>query len=187
MTSAASVGGDERLRLFLGLRPSELALDTLVGWQAASLEHMRLVPRAHLHVTLAFLGHRPAAELSGILAALRAAAGAVAAEIRLTPLRYRETRSVAMLVYDDEGGRAALLAADLQGRLAALDVYRREERPWLPHLTVGRFRQRPGLRLAPPATGTYVLIPSDACAYLSRLRPGGAQYEVLETVALGGS
>ena len=187
MTPADSVGGDERLRLFLGLRPPEAALDTLVAWQAVGLERMRVVPRDHLHVTLAFLGHRPAGELRAILEALRTAAAAAVGQIRLTPIRYRETRSVAMLVYEDESGHAGLLAADLQRRLEALGVFRREQRPWLPHLTVGRFRQRPGLRLVPPSRGTYVLIPSDACAYLSRLRPGGAQYEVLETVALGGS
>jgi 2'-5' RNA ligase len=185
MTSPASVGGDERLRLFLGLRLSEPALDAVEEWQHAHLRDMRVVPREHLHVTLAFLGHRPAGELPGILEALRAAAGAVRGELRLTPIRYRETRSVAMLVYEDEERRASLLAADVQGRLETLGVYRREGRPWLPHLTVGRFRQRPGLRLGPPNGGPYVLIPSDASAYLSRLRPGGAQYEVLETVALG--
>ena len=38
-------------------------------------------------------------------------------------------------------------------------------------------------RLEPPL-GTFV--PSDAAAYLSRLHPGGARYEVLESVALGG-
>jgi len=187
MTPAASVGGDERLRLFLGLRPPGDALDTLVEWQAASLERMRVVPRDHLHLTLAFLGHRPADDLPGVLDALRAAAAGVRGSLRLAPVRYRETRSVAMLVYDDEGGRAGLLAGDLQARLEALGVYRREQRPWLPHLTVGRFGQRPGLHPPPPNMGTYVLFPSDACAYLSRLRPGGAQYEVLETVALGGS
>jgi RNA 2',3'-cyclic 3'-phosphodiesterase len=183
---ADRMGGDERLRLFLGLRLPDPALDAIEEWQRAQLRDMRVVPPEHLHVTLAFLGHRPAGELTGIVEALRAAAGAVRGELRLTPVRYRETRSVAMLVYEDEEGRAGLLAADLQERLEALGVYRREGRPWLPHLTVGRFRQRPGLRPAPPNGGTYVLIPSDASAYLSRLRPGGAQYEVLETVALGG-
>jgi RNA 2',3'-cyclic 3'-phosphodiesterase len=186
MTSPASVGGDERLRLFLGLRLPEPALDTMEAWQREHLERMRIVPRAHLHVTLAFLGHRPADELPAVVGALREAAAGVRERLRLEPVRYRETRSVAMLVYDDEGGRAGLLAADLHARLEALGVYRREGRPWLPHLTVGRFRQRPGLRLAPPNRGTYVLIPSDASAYLSRLRPGGAEYEALETVALGG-
>jgi len=184
MTSPASVGGDERLRLFLGLRLPDDALDLVEAWQRDHLARMRVVPREHLHVTLAFLGHRPAGELPGIVGALRAAAGAVEGELRLTPVQYRESRSVAMLVCEDEGGRASLLAADLQERLEALGVYRQEDRPWLPHLTVGRFRQRPGLRLAPPGEGTYVLIPSDASAYLSRLRPGGAQYEVLDSVAL---
>jgi 2'-5' RNA ligase len=186
MTSPSSVGVDERLRLFLGLRLRDTDLDAVEAWQREQLARMRVVPRGHLHVTLAFLGHRPAAELPGVLDALRAAAGAVRGEIRLTPVRYRETRSVAMLVLDDEGGRAGRLAADLQERLEALGVYRREGRDWLPHLTVGRFRERPGLRPGLANMGTYVLIPSDASAYLSRLRPSGAEYEVLESVALGG-
>ena len=105
-------------------------------------------------------------------------------EMRLTPLHYRETRSVGMLVLDDEGGRAALFASDVQERLEQLGVYRSEGRPWLPHLTVARWRERPRLRLEPPPVRTFV--PSDAAAYLSRLHPAGAPYEVLESVALGG-
>lgn len=186
MTSTTSVGVDERLRLFLGLRMRDADLDAVEAWQRERLERMRVVPRAHLHVTLAFLGHRPAGELPGVLDALRAAAATVRGDVRLTPVRYRETRSVAMLVLDDEGGRAGALAADLHGRLEALGVYRREARPWLPHLTVGRFRQRAGLRPDLGNMRTYVLIPSDASAYLSRLRPSGAEYEVLASVALGG-
>jgi 2'-5' RNA ligase len=186
MSSPASLGGDERLRLFLGLRLPGATLDAVAAWQQAHLDRMRVVARAHLHVTLAFLGHRPAGELPGILAALRGAADAVEGEIRLPVLRYRETRSVAMLVCGDEGGRAGALADDLHARLEALAVYRREARPWLPHLTVGRFKERPGLHPELANMGTYVLIPSDASAFLSRLRPSGAEYEVLETVALGG-
>jgi 2'-5' RNA ligase len=180
------VGADERLRLFLGLRLRDADLDAVEAWQREHLERMRVVPRGHLHVTLAFLGHRPVDDLGGALEALHAAAGAVRGEIRLTPVRYRETRTVAMLVLDDEGGRAGALAADLQGRLEELGVYRREARPWLPHLTVGRFRERAGLRPGLGNMRTYVLIPSDASAFLSRLRPSGAEYEVLESVALGG-
>ena len=183
MTSPASVGSDERIRLFLGLRLRDTDLDTLVAWQAGRLERMRVLPRDHLHVTLAFLGHRPARELESIIDALREAAGG-AGEIRLTPSRYRETRSVGMLVLEDGGGRAAVLADEVQDRLERLGVYRREGRPWLPHLTVARWRERPRLRLEPPPVGTFV--PSDAAAYLSRLHPGGARYDVLESVALGG-
>ena len=183
MSPAASVSGDERLRLFLALRLPGEVLDAVERWQRAQLEGVRVVPREHLHVTLAFLGHRPAGELEAIVSALRDAAAGVG-EIRLTPLRYRETRSVGMLVLEDDGGHAALLARGVQEQLERLGVYRREGRPWLPHLTVGRWRERPRLRLEPPAVRTFV--PSDAAAYLSRLHPSGARYEVLESVALGG-
>jgi 2'-5' RNA ligase len=183
MSSAASVSGDERLRLFLALRLPDDVLDAVERWQLDRLANVRAVPREHLHITLAFLGHRPADELEAIVDALREAA-AGAAEIRLTPVRYRETRSVGMLVLEDEEGRAALLAGDVQARLERLGVYRREGRAWLPHLTVARWRGRPRLRLEPPPVRTFV--PSDAAAYLSRLHPGGARYDVLESVALGG-
>jgi RNA 2',3'-cyclic 3'-phosphodiesterase len=183
MISAASVSGDERLRLFLALRIPAAVLDEIERWQREQLAGVRLVPREHLHVTLAFLGHRPEEELEPIVGTLRGAA-ADAEEIRLTPVRYRETRSVGMLVLEDDDGRAALLARDVQERLERLGVYRSEGRPWLPHLTVARWRERPRLRPEPPPRRTFV--PSDAAAYLSRLHPGGARYEVLESVALGG-
>ena len=177
------MSADERLRLFLALRLPDDVLDEVEHWQRKQLPGVRLVRREHLHVTLAFLGHRPAGELEAIVDSLRDTA-AGAAEIRLTPARYRETRSVGMLVLEDEQGSAAQLASDLHERLEKLGVYRREGRPWLPHLTVARWRERPRLRPELPATGTFV--PSDAAAYLSRLHPAGARYEVLESVALGG-
>jgi 2'-5' RNA ligase len=174
------VPGDERLRLFLALRLPDGVLEEIERWQREQLPNVRVVPREHLHVTLAFLGQRPAGEVEAIVGELREAA-AGAGEIRLATVRYRETRSVGMLVLEDGGGNAAELAGDLHERLG---VYRREGRPWLPHLTVARWRERPRLHLDPPSVGTFV--PSDAAAYLSRLHPGGARYEVLESVALGG-
>lgn len=89
-----------------------------------------------------------------------------------------------MLTFDDEDGRAAALAEDLFGRLEALGVYRREVRRWLPHVTVLRFRERPHLRPELPRLAPFA--PSDAAVYLSRLRPSGAQYDVLDSFALGG-
>jgi RNA 2',3'-cyclic 3'-phosphodiesterase len=182
MTGTASVGADERLRLFVALRLPEDVLDVVESWQRDHLHGVRAVPREQLHVTVAFLGHRPAGELDAVLHELRAAAARAPADVRLAAARYRETRSVAMLVLDDPGGGATAFATDVQARLERIGSYRRAGRPWLPHLTVARFRGRPGLRLEPPPMGTFV--PSDAAAYLSRLRPGGAQYEVLESVVL---
>jgi 2'-5' RNA ligase len=201
MTSPDSVGGDERLRLFLALRLPEPVLDEFEAWQGAELAgRVRVVPRSHLHVTLAFLGSRPAGDLEAVLGALRAAAADASPDLRLAPARYRETRSVAMLVLDDLDGGATALAEEVQARLEGLGIYRREGRRWLPHVTVARFRERPGLRLEPPPVRTFV--PSDAAAYLSELHPRagslggeaadarledrGARYVVLESVGLGG-
>jgi 2'-5' RNA ligase len=136
------VSRDERLRLFLALRLPDGALDEIERWQRTQLPDVRVVPRGHLHVTLAFLGHRPRGELESIVTALRGAA-VEAGEIRLTPTRYRETRSVGMLVLEDENGEASRLAGDVQTRLERLGVYRREGRPWLPHLTVARLGEGP--------------------------------------------
>jgi 2'-5' RNA ligase len=185
VTPRASVGGDERLRLFLALRLPDEVLDVLESWTEAALpaDAGRRVRREQLHLTLAFLGHRPADELPAIVDGLREAAAA-AAPLELTPVRWRETRSVGMVVLDDRGGAADRLAADVHARLEALGVYRREARPWLPHVTVLRFRERPRLRPQLPELGRFA--PSDAAAYLSRLHPSGARYEVLESTPLGG-
>jgi 2'-5' RNA ligase len=182
VTSAASVGGDERLRLFLALRLPDDILDAVGRWQRERLVGVRIVLREHLHVTLAFLGHRPTAELESIVGVLRDAA-AGAEEIRLAPVRYRETRSVGMLVLNDLAGAATRLAENLFGRLDRLGVYERERRTWLPHVTVLRFRRPP--RLRPPLPELGEVAPSDAAVYLSQLRPSGADYFVVESFVLG--
>jgi 2'-5' RNA ligase len=182
MTPAARVEGHGRLRLFCALRLPEPTLDELERWQA---EHLRgrIVSRANLHVTLAFLGSRPADELGAISEALRAAAKRTTRPV-FSVVRYRETRSVAMLVLDDEDGRATELATDLHERLETIGAYRREARAWLPHITVLRFRMPP--RLRPPVPDLGAFSPSDAAVYHSALSPDGAQYSVLESAPLGG-
>ena len=183
MKLPASVGSRDRARLFCALRLPEETLDTLSDWQADHIDRCRPVVRDNLHITLAFLGHRPVAELEPICRELREAAAA-AGPIRLLPERYRETRSVGMLALSDPTGEAARLAADLQGRLARLGVYEPERRRWFPHITVVRFREAP--RLEPPLPALGEVCPSDAAAYHSVLRSAGAQYVVVESYALGG-
>lgn len=182
MSSSATVEDGERLRLFCALTLPEAVLDRLVAWQAQELAAgERVVPRENLHATVAFLGSRPAAEAVSVAAELGAAAAA-AGPIAFRELRYRETRSVGMLVFDDLGGHGARFALDLFERLERLGVYERERRPWLPHVTVLRFRRPP--RLRPPLPGLGEVGPSGAAVYHSLLRPGGAQYDVLESFAL---
>jgi RNA 2',3'-cyclic 3'-phosphodiesterase len=185
MSSSGTVGADERLRLFLGFRLPDEAARAIVGWQSEQLavERVRLVPLENLHVTIAFLGSRPAGEVGPIAGALRESVAGVGRPV-LTPVRYREKRSVGMVVLEDEEERAARIAEGAHRRLQGLGVYEPERRNWLPHVTVVRFREQPRLRPGIPDLGPVTM--SDAAVYMSRLRPDGAQYEVLESVPLGG-
>ena len=181
MTPRATVEGDAPLRLFLALQLPDDALRTLVAWSEREIVRARRIEA--FHVTLAFLGAQPRARLDAILGVLREEAGRTR-RFELAPLRYRETRSVGMLVLDDPSGEATRLAERVQTRLELLGAYERERRLWLPHLTVARFRDRP--RLHPPLPELAGFVPSGAAAFLSRPHPSGARYEVLESCSLNG-
>jgi 2'-5' RNA ligase len=179
----ATVERSERIRLFCGLQLGDATVACLAAWQAANLERGRIVAPENLHITLAFLGHRPVEEVEPVAEALRDASAA-AGPIELRARRYRETRSVGMVELEDVAGTATALAGDVQQRLEALGVYRREGRPWLPHVTVLRFRTRAGLTPAPPNTCSIHVVRS--ALYRSSLGAGGARYEAIATGALGG-
>jgi 2'-5' RNA ligase len=182
----ATLEGRERPRLFVALPLPAEAVEHLADWQARELADAaggRIVPRDNLHVTVAFLGGRPAGEVDAIVDVLRQAAPDLEPP-RLTPVRYRETRSVGMVVLDDEDERAGTLAERIFEGLEELGVYAREPRRWLPHVTVLRFRRPPRLTPPSPALGPVSL--SEVALYHSVLRPTGAQYEIVESVALGG-
>ena len=181
MSSAASVGRDERLRLFLGFTLPGPAREALAAWQRTELRD-RIVPPRNLHVTLAFLGSRPASDLAAVVRVLGAAAAAAEPAL-FHVVRYRETRSVGMLELRDDTGSAGAFAGRLHDELARAGLYRPEARPWLPHVTVLRFRERPRLH---PRPLELEWVSSDAAAFLSRLHPCGARYEVLESFRLGG-
>src|SRR5262249_57052205 len=119
MTSAASVEGHERPRLFVALRLPGEVVERLVAWQTRLRRgDARLVPRENLHMTVAFLGARPAGDVEPIIGELRAAAAA-AEPMELEVRDYRETRSVGMVRFGDRGGRAEAFASDVSARLAA--------------------------------------------------------------------
>ena len=92
MNEAGSVGGRERLRLFCALRLPADAIEELSRWQAgvfAGVAGVRVLAPEQLHVTLAFLGSRPAGELEAIAAELREAARAAPGVVLLRLFRLR--------------------------------------------------------------------------------------------------
>ena len=112
MTAPGSVEGDGRLRLFAAL-PLPATVERLAAWQAEQLagpNTARLVAPENLHVTLAFLGWRPATDARAPSALREAARDAERPVLRA--VRYRETQSVGMVVLDDEHDHAARLAGE---------------------------------------------------------------------------
>jgi RNA 2',3'-cyclic 3'-phosphodiesterase len=181
----ASVEGHERLRLFVGLPVPDDAARELAAW-AADLDapDARRVRAEDLHFTIAFLGHRPREDAERVAEILDECAPR-AVRPAFVVRRYRETPRVGMLVYEERSvaRHGAEHADDIQRRLEEEGLYVRERRPWLPHVTVLRFRTPPRLRpLLPPSEP---VTPSETAAYLSLLGSGGAQYEIIHRVQLG--
>jgi 2'-5' RNA ligase len=186
------VGGDERVRLFCALQLPGETVEAIADWQRLHLQGPhggRVVPPENLHITLVFLGSRPLVEVPAIAAELRDAsdgAGPATFELR----GYRETPRVGMLVLEETGvSDAAALVTDLERRLAGLGIDLRVRKPWRPHVTVLRFRERAGV--APPLPNIRSIHVVRSALYRSSLGRGsaassGARYDALETAALGG-
>ncbi len=134
------------LRLFVA---QELPTDTLRAvedWQRDALApHDELRLNHALHLTLAFLGDVDRARVEVLVAALGSVRYAPcrleAAEALFLP--QRGPKRVVALCLRDGDGTLARLQSDVSAALAGTGLYEASKRPWLPHVTVARFR-RPG-------------------------------------------
>lgn len=136
----------DALRLFVAQELPEDTLRAVERWQTAELAgHDQLRLNHALHLTLAFLGDVPRDRVDDLVAAL--------GEVRYEPCRLhvaevlflpaKGPRRVVALALADPDGTLAQLQAAVSAGLAATGLYKPPGRPWLPHVTVARFR-RPG-------------------------------------------
>jgi 2'-5' RNA ligase len=136
----------ETLRLFVAAElPSEV-LRAVRDWQTASLAHHEGIRLNHaLHLTLAFLGDVDREHADGLVAALGhvAVAPCRARVSEAIFLPARGPKRVVALALDDLSGGLGSLQTEVAACLAATGLYEVPRRPWLPHVTVARFR-RPG-------------------------------------------
>lgn len=184
-----SAGADQpaaapKARLFVALDLPEPVVDALVAWRAPlvrELDALRAVPRASLHVTLAFLGWQEEASIPPLAELVSASAGGVAGLALGEPLWLPRRRPrVLAVALEDRHGELAALQAQLVERLAAGGWYEREARPYLPHVTVARVRR--GVAAATPELSPPTAPPFEGAAvvlYRSRLAAAGARYEPL--------
>ncbi len=182
---------DERARLFVALELPAEVRGVLAGWageHTAGLDRVRPVSLESLHVTLCFLGSRPAAEVADIGAVCRdAVAGLVAAPLTVGDALWLPPRRprVLTVAVGDEAGRLAAVQSALAQALAAGGFYAPETRPFLAHVTVARVQREGRIRPADlPAPEQARFTGEQVTLYQSRLGHGPARYEVLSTVAL---
>lgn len=190
------------LRLFVAIEPSELVRRRLAGLRA-DLE--RMADRAHgevkwvatenVHLTLHFLGAVPEDRLDGVKEAIAAAAGSAA------PLHlelkgaggFPNARRPRVLWAGLSGDLVPLakLVEELGRRLGPLG-FPADERPFSPHLTLGRARDSRGVIGLGPALASAAEAPgapwraTEVVLFRSYLSPRGPRYEPLVRMALGG-
>jgi RNA 2',3'-cyclic 3'-phosphodiesterase len=191
-------------RLFVAVDPPQSVREQLLAWARGvasrlsaqrprgALGELRVLESEALHVTLCFLGSRPAGEIDTIDSALLECDGGVGelevgAPLWLPP---RRPRALAVEVHDRAGGLAGLQASVTRALTRATD-WEAERRRFRAHLTVARARGRPpsrrgaGSEPSLPATPQVSFIPHAMILYRSWLSRAGASYEPLATYALG--
>jgi 2'-5' RNA ligase len=205
---AADRAGEGTARLFTALELPEPVLAALDAWgnaELGSVAGLRRVSPAALHVTLCFLGSRPAGEIEAIAQACSVLSGQGKVQLRLgMPLWLPRRRPRVLAVSVEDGGGDRTLArgsghrtpargpgaglGHLQAILAAAlqrgGWYEPEARPFLAHVTVARFGRAGGRELdltdPPPLS-----FPGTSVALLrSWPERGGSRYERLAEVSL---
>jgi 2'-5' RNA ligase len=177
----------ERLRLFVALELPVQARAALAAFRdRADPAVWRPVRDEALHLTLAFLGHRPAEDVDAVRRVLEAGAGpsvplALGQGLLLPP---RRARVLCAEVGDPSGGLEALQGR-VSGGLAGAGVYEPERRPFRAHATVARLRAgaRPP-RSLDDGPERVEFVGGPLTLFRSRLGRAGAAYEPLVQVPL---
>ncbi len=187
-----------RARLFVALDLPDDLRGGIVAWGREALTDPALRPVApeSLHITLAFLGHRPEGEIEAIAGVVRERIGP-APWVELLDPEQRPPRGQARLYALPalSPGAEALQESLAQG-LAEGGFYEDEKRPFWPHVTVARVRpegrgsRRPAVVERPPGrlpeTTSEARICRRMTLYRSELQPTGARYIPLAQVKLSG-
>jgi 2'-5' RNA ligase len=155
----------------------------------------RVLDAELLHVTLHFLGSRPAGEIERIATRLAGCGGpagelSVGAPLWLPP---RRPRALAVELHDEQGRLAsveksvvAALGEEAEQPSVATGRRPNKHRHFRPHITVARMRSNtaPRERTLPP-TPALSFQATELILYRSWLSPQGASYEALASYPIG--
>ncbi|MGH8251905.1 MAG: RNA 2',3'-cyclic phosphodiesterase [Steroidobacteraceae bacterium] len=142
--SESGLPGPHPLRLFFALWPSAAKRRSLASAAAAVVSRFRgqPVPAANLHVTLAFLGSVPGRGLAELVR-IGGQGGYPAFELVFDRLDYWPKPRVLVATSSATPPEGIEVVKRLWQRIEPLG-FRRESRPWRPHLTLARKVPRPG-------------------------------------------
>ncbi len=177
-------------RCFVAIELDEIArADLGDSMDRIDIDGLRLGNPQNLHVTLKFLGDVEDPALPGVIERLRhAAAGIGPIELNATGIAYLPDARRARVLSATVDSPPELLQLFHRVEDAMADAgFRREGRPYRPHITIGRFRKPP--RRA-PAPQTLPFGPTSWTAEAitlmqSDLGPGGPTYTPLAEMRLG--
>lgn len=204
-TDTANRTKSDRARLFVAIELPQDILQVLEGIQAQTRENlgeaaslMRWSRSEGIHVTLQFLGEMPAARIPEITEALQqACAGKEPFALEVGGLGAFPNVRKPRVVWVGLGGdtpAAIELAAAVQEALGALGF--KPDKPFSPHMTVGRVREGVGIgRLTPLSrvlSLTRTILPEEARFQVngvslmqSFMQSGGSVYKQVAHVSLG--
>ncbi|HTP25100.1 MAG TPA: RNA 2',3'-cyclic phosphodiesterase [Anaeromyxobacteraceae bacterium] len=189
------------LRLFVALEPPDLVRRRLAAIQAdlkraagRALAEIRWIPPENVHLTLQFLGAVLDDRLEDVKTAVAGAAlAAVPFHLEVGGAGGFPSARRARVLWAAVGGDVAPLrelVSALGSRLAPIG-FSPEERPFSPHLTLGRARDSrgvPGLAAHLAQIGEAPGVSwraTEVVLFQSHLGPGGARYEALARAPLG--
>lgn len=183
-------------RLFVAVDPPEDVRRQLAEWargaarRAGEGSSLRVLDPELLHVTLCFLGNRPAGEIDLLGQRLLECGGAVGelsvgAPLWLPP---RHPRALAVELHDEDH-KLARLQTEVVEALDEVGYGGREQagakRHFRPHITVARrSRGQASWERELPPTPALSFVPTELTLYRSWLSPEGASYEQLASCVL---
>ena len=150
----------------------------------------RWVLPERMHITLKFIGYVPAEKLDPIRAALASVRSSAPVEMHFRGVGFfpNERRPRVVWCGTEASPNLAQLAAEIESGLEPLGIAR-EQRAFVPHLTLARFESPRGVgklvrhaqEMTPPDFGS--ARETEFHLYESTLKRSGAEYKKLESLA----
>jgi 2'-5' RNA ligase len=188
-----------RARLFVALDLPGAIREGIGAWAREALADPALRPVAaeNLHITLAFLGHRPEQDAERVARAIEQSAAPAPLVELLDPVARPARGKPRLFALPALAPGAEQLQAQLSEILISERLYEPEKRPFWPHVTVARVRaegrgsRRPMRVERPPGSLPVELrepnFSGRLTLYRSELQPSGARYVPLAQVQLPGA